>query len=82
MFPQYYFSPCFRADNLHDKIVMQNPPPDIQLFYIINVCQNLNALGITRWFFVATIVDSSVFDFLRSLGYDIDKTETGYWISW
>lgn len=80
MFPTYYKK--FTADELRAR-AGPIPPPDIQLFNILNTCQLLQELGTNTLYLVNTYeINEETRAYLITLGYTITSLVTGIAISW
>ena len=81
-FPQYYNNERFMADNMHSRAAASlchseyRPPPDIQLFYLLEIINDLSVLGQTQFKIFNSIIDADVIDRLRNLGYHVNNSST------
>lgn len=82
MFPKYYDSEHFSADKMHARATMSitnkdyQPPSDIQLYYILEIINNLSVIGQTHFKIFRSQIDDSVLNKLRELGYFINKSNS------
>lgn len=85
-FPKYYNSEQFAADKMHTRaaVVMTNkdyqPPPDIQLFYLLEIINDFAALGFCEFRFINknTPIDEKVISKLHELGYRVTEDNYSY----
>ena len=75
-FPHYYNNERFTADNMHSRAAADKPPPDIQLFYLLEIINDLSVLGQTQFKIFNSIIDTDVIDKLRNLGYYVNNSNT------
>lgn len=82
MFPQYYNSEHLKASSLRERAQSAMPPPDIQLYKILETCQHLNDLH-TTILILHSEPNNEVVEQLKLLGYNIQRlTYGGYVITW
>lgn len=89
-FPKYYNSKQFGADKMHTRaaVVMTNkdyqPPPDIQLFYLLEIINDFAALGFCEFRFSNSHfeINKEVYKKLNELGYTIKEDNNIVIIRW
>ena len=76
-FSKYYNSDYFKADKMHTRAAVAmvdkdyQPPPDIQLFYLLEIINDFSALGQTYLQLNSQLINGDVFTKLSDLGYSI-----------
>ena len=89
-FSKYYNSEQFAADKMHTRaaVVMTNkdyqPPPDIQLFYLLEIINDFSALGFCEFRFSNSYleINEEVYKKLNELGYTIKEDNNIVIIRW
>ena len=75
-YSKYYDSIRFRAEKMYDRAAITNansnysPPPDIQLYYILEIISDAAALGLYEIRFSSTI-NETIYNKLCELGYTV-----------
>lgn len=83
-FSKYYDSERFRADKMHTRAVVSStnpdyrPPGDIQLFYILEIIEDLSAIGQTQFKIFDSHIDNEVVNKLEELGYHINQSNSDF----
>ena len=79
-FSKYYDSERFRADKMRTRAAVSStnvdyrPPQDIQLFYLLEIIEDLSALGQTQFKIFHSHIDEEVINKLEELGYHINQS--------
>ena len=74
-FSKYYDSERFMANKMNTRAAISltnseyQPPPDIQFFYLLEIIEDMSALGQTQIKIFNFVINEEVINKLKELGY-------------